>query len=659
MKRLLDYLVLPPNVSDFERQYLARMNRVGLGFFLLHLPLLVGIAWANDTNPLLAAALTCAVLSLPLAAGRVFSNPRVPSLVFGFTAMLMGGLLVHFGQGPVQIEMHFYFFVLLALLAVFANPMAIVTAAVTAAVHHLVLWLLLPASVFNYAAPLWVVAVHATFVVLESVAACFIARSFFDNVIGLEKIVAARTSELDGRNRDMRLVLDNVEQGFLTLDLSGRIGSEYSKVLETWLGVPEAGQTFASYLGKEDENVGATFRMGWDDLIEGFMLAELVIEQFPSRLRVGERDLRIRYSPIEVDGKLARMLVIITDATAEIAAQRLESAQRETVGVFQRIMKDKSGFLDFYEEATSIVQKLASGNVGGTREEMRALHTVKGNCGLYGIQSVAELCHHLESQIVDEDRVMTPEERTSLETAWGHVGANLQGLLGDRVKRAIEVDDAEYERLLSAVLRGAPKTEVATILRGWRYEPAAVRLGRMADQARDLARRLGKDAIEVVVEGQAVRLAPDSLSQLWASMAHIVRNAIDHGIEPAEERREKGKPGAGALRLRTELADDTLDIVVIDDGRGIVWSDVRERAKSKGLPAATHEDLVEALFCDGLSTRDSVSDISGRGVGLGAVRQAVRDLGGSVFVSSASGGGTEFRIRVPLGTQERVLAIAA
>jgi C4-dicarboxylate-specific signal transduction histidine kinase len=118
----------------------------------------------------------------------------------GITAMFMGGILVHAGQGPVQIEMHFYFFVLLALLAVYANPLVIVVAALTVAAHHLVLWFVLPASVFNYEAPLWVVAVHALFVILEAVAACFIARNFFDNVVELEQRIQERTHKLQEAN---------------------------------------------------------------------------------------------------------------------------------------------------------------------------------------------------------------------------------------------------------------------------------------------------------------------------------------------------------------------------------------------------------------------------------------------------------------------------
>src|SRR6202042_3083434 len=104
------------------------------------------------------------------------------------TSMFMGGLLVHFGQGPMQIEMHFYFFVSLALLAVYANPLIIIAAATTVALHHLVLYLFLPRSAFNYEASLLAVSVHALFVALESIAACFVARTFFENVGGLEKI---------------------------------------------------------------------------------------------------------------------------------------------------------------------------------------------------------------------------------------------------------------------------------------------------------------------------------------------------------------------------------------------------------------------------------------------------------------------------------------
>src|SRR3569833_3101525 len=107
-------------------------------------------------------------------------------MVYGFTSMIMGGVLVHFGQGPVQIEMHFYFFALLAMLCMFGNPAVNLVAAVTVAVHHLVMWWWMPHSVFNYVASIWVVAVHTTNNKHKTVAACFISRRFFDDVSGRE-----------------------------------------------------------------------------------------------------------------------------------------------------------------------------------------------------------------------------------------------------------------------------------------------------------------------------------------------------------------------------------------------------------------------------------------------------------------------------------------
>jgi hypothetical protein len=150
MSRLFKYLVLPKEISAFEANYLRRMNRIGLVFFALHIPVMSIVAWANGTRPLLAAALSAAVLAGPALAYATLANPRTISIVYGMAAMFMGGLLVHFGQGPMQIEMHFYFFALIAMLAVFGNPLVIVAAAVTVALHHLIVWMVLPRSVFNY-----------------------------------------------------------------------------------------------------------------------------------------------------------------------------------------------------------------------------------------------------------------------------------------------------------------------------------------------------------------------------------------------------------------------------------------------------------------------------------------------------------------------------
>jgi chemotaxis protein histidine kinase CheA len=124
---------------------------------------------------------------------------------------------------------------------------------------------------------------------------------------------------------------------------------------------------------------------------------------------------------------------------------------------------------------------------------------------------------------------------------------------------------------------------------------------------------------------------------------HVLRNCIDHGLETPEERLALGKAVPAKVSLSTRLDGDRFIVEMSDDGRGIDWQAVAEKAHALGHPASTPGELTEALFLDGLSTRAEASEHSGRGVGLGAVRQACERLGGRVEVQSQPGAGTTFR----------------
>ena len=227
------------------------------------------------------------------------SCPRLVSGVHGFTAMVMGGVLVYIGQGPMQIEMRFYFFVLIALLAVFGNPIVIV------------------------------------FVAIESVAACFVARSFFDNVIGLTRIVTRRTANLDERNREMRIVFDNVAQGFVMIDVEGQMATERSAIVDVWFGTPPPATTFVAYIEPHAAEFAAWFEFALSTLRDGYMPTELCMAQMPKRFAIPGRAFEVSCRTImggtklEEGTKLERILVIISDVTAQIVRERTEREQRE------------------------------------------------------------------------------------------------------------------------------------------------------------------------------------------------------------------------------------------------------------------------------------------------------------------------------------------
>ncbi len=646
---ILRLIVLPREITCFENKYIRKINRIGLIFFWAHLPVFMAIAYFNETGPLEALGLSLLVLAGPTLAYFGIPNPRSVAIIYGMTAMLMGGILVHVGQGPVQIEMHFYFFAQLAMLAVYGNPMVIVAAAATVATHHLLLWVYLPKSVFNYDAPLWVVGVHAAFVVLESVATCSIARSFFDNVIGLDKIVKARTEALAARNRDMRLVMDHVDQALLTVDEAGRVSPEYSRVTEEWLAVPQRDDRFIDLLDKVAPEAAESFELGWEQLQDGLLPLHVCLDQLPKQAQTAKRALSFQYIPISnEDGDATRLLVVATDITARVERERLEAAQSEILRVFQQILRDKHGFLEFFDEAQYLVSAIEGQELEDLTVLKRMLHTLKGNAALFSIQSVADVCHDLESAVAESGHWPTSAELERLQVAWNHLKASLEALLGDRNVRRIEIDDREFEDLLRAVLAGEERTRLAERIAAWRFEPTSLRLQRLARQAEGIAHRLDKTHVKIqIAAGEEQFLEPQRWSRFWQAFVHAIRNALDHGVESEQERRENGKDPRATVLIQTKVSDDAFSVEIADDGRGVDWENVRTKARACGLPVDETSDLKAALFEDGFTTRPSVSQYSGRGIGMAALRQASEALGGRVEVESRRGEGTSVRFIFP------------
>jgi two-component system chemotaxis sensor kinase CheA len=238
-------------------------------------------------------------------------------------------------------------------------------------------------------------------------------------------------------------------------------------------------------------------------------------------------------------------------------------------------------------------------------------------------------------------------DREELATAWKHAEEKRIGLIGDGTAAQLEVTPEDYAELLEAVSAGASVSQIGELARSWSLEPARQRLGRIAEQARGLARRLNKGEISVRVEANGLRLPPKALNEFWGSFSHLVRNAIDHGLEGEEERLKVGKSPAGCIVLRAAVQSDRLLVEIEDDGRGIDWRALIDRTAALGMPAKSREDLVAALFKGGISTKTEVTEIGGRGIGVSAVYNACQHTGGTVRVQSEPGEGTRFLFSWP------------
>jgi two-component system chemotaxis sensor kinase CheA len=186
-----------------------------------------------------------------------------------------------------------------------------------------------------------------------------------------------------------------------------------------------------------------------------------------------------------------------------------------------------------------------------------------------------------------------------------------------------------------------------------RMVPVEAVLLRFPRLVRDVSSKLGKQ-VDLQIEGQETELDRTVVDALGDPLVHLIRNSLDHGLEAPADRAAAGKPAAGTLTIAARHAGGSIVITVRDDGRGVDPRQVAARAVQRGLITAEQAaavdvpQAIELLFAPGFSTAESVGDLSGRGVGMDAVRSKIRALGGEVVVTSEPGAGTAAEIRLPL-----------
>ncbi|MCS7220760.1 MAG: chemotaxis protein CheA [Anaerolineae bacterium] len=186
-----------------------------------------------------------------------------------------------------------------------------------------------------------------------------------------------------------------------------------------------------------------------------------------------------------------------------------------------------------------------------------------------------------------------------------------------------------------------------------RMVPVAQVFNKFPRMVRELARELGKQ-VELVIEGQDTELDRSVIEWIGDPLVHLIRNAVDHGIEPPAERTRAGKPPIGRIYLSARSEEHHILVTVEDDGRGIDPDEIRRVAVERGLldresaQRLSDGEALELIFAPGFSTARQVTELSGRGVGMDVVRTNVERLNGSVRVSSQRGRGTLFELRLPL-----------
>lgn len=460
----------------------------------------------------------------------------------------------------------------------------------------------------------------------------------------LERHSAALEATVARRTADLRAILDNVTFGFLVMDEACRVQPGFTRSCEGLLGKPvREGDDVCALLEMTGTTNDSMFRAGIEQVFEDLMPEEVSVEQLPGQFVLGGRRVRAECRAIRRDDdSIENVLVTISDVTPLYEAERRAQQNAALVG----ILRQKSAFSAFVADAFGRLES-CRGALGDTAYVRRSVHTIKGNAASYGLVDVADAAHGVESR-----EAIGSDDLGTIEAALGSFLAEHEDVLGADVASgagAIEVGQADLD-LLRGLLDPLDPDALAAWGQRISRRPVGELLGPIDVFVSRVAERADR-AVSFSASGLDTPVDPDVMGPVIATLSHLIRNAIDHGIEPRDERGEK--PGAGALSLDVAREDDAWTIEVADDGRGIDLARLAERAVERGdlsraqIEAMDEAGRAELIFLDGLSSRDAVSELSGRGVGMGAVREAVAGQGGTIDVCTEAGRGTRFRIAIP------------
>jgi two-component system chemotaxis sensor kinase CheA len=458
----------------------------------------------------------------------------------------------------------------------------------------------------------------------------------------LEAEVAARTNEV-------KTILNHVKFGFFLTDQDLVIGSEFSRSCITLFGTEQlAGRRFLDLVhlkGRQREH----YRLGVDQVFEDILPPEVTLGQLPQRFHIDDKVLKVEGSEIRVDGKVDRLLFTVSDITDLEEAQRESSVNKSLVS----ILRQKDAFIDFLKEAKEIIRQSYAGvKKGGHKNLRRLLHTLKGNTASWGLQHIATLIHDIE-----EEKEFSREHISAIDAAFRRFVSEYQNIIGvsydDVDDTAFEISSEHISHLRNII--SDLETEEATKLRSWTAQvlqkPASALLGPIDEFIDRLAVRLGKN-VQFTLEGADTLVDVEATKSIFQNLVHILRNAVDHGIEEPLERGNKGS--TGHIHLQISREQDCYYLKVQDDGRGIDFAELKRIAVQHNLvdhetvSQWSDEEACQLIFYDGLSSAKETTEISGRGVGMSAIQAAVDKVFGQIHVSSSAMKGTEVEIVVPV-----------
>ena len=492
----------------------------------------------------------------------------------------------------------------------------------------------------------------------------------------LEIRVAERTTELSAKNDDIQCMLSNMRQGLFTIETDGSIHPEYSTHLESIFEKNElAGknaydllfgnaQVGSNELNQAKEGIGAI--IGEDEMNFTFN-NHVLITDYEATIANNTKCLSLDWNAIvDTDDIVQKLMVSVRDVTLLKQMENEAASKKRELDIISQLLnlpspkylKFLSATTDFLNDNETLIRNNNAKEDTVVSELFRNMHTIKGNCRTYGFTHFSDVVHEVEtlySELNKGQSEWAQEKLLNDITLVRKVLAEYEYIYTTVLGRQSQDNDRssgfwmDEETILrmndnidKVIIDNPSKTQhqslndMRTVLAQGVSSSLEDTLKDVIDSLPSIAEQLDKESPIVDINSNGIRIKNDHQETINNVFAHLLRNCLDHGIEIASERIEKGKTAAGTIQVVSTSKDQKFYLTVNDDGKGLnikrLYGIGVKQERWQAGDAVDTRTICDMIFESGVSTKETVSDISGRGVGMDAVRAFIRKLGGDVYI---------------------------
>ncbi len=491
----------------------------------------------------------------------------------------------------------------------------------------------------------------------------------------LESLVQQRTAEIQTLNVLMKALLDSLNQAFFVFDQEGLCAPLYSKACLDILEKNPSGQPIWEVLKIPKQKVEG-FK-NWLFTVYSEMLPFEDLKPLgPDRIPHASKSISLEYFPIRSDeGKIEKIVCVGSDISDLVAAQNQAEHDREKVQSILKMIHNKKELRMFLLETQSQLGTLDNefaqlkSNPSHNRDAiLRILHTIKGGAATFSYNVLKETAHSMEEKMLPKE--FSTADTATLTTLKQTIESESKTIMAFYKDVFGELNPKDEENIplnpsdIQNIFRLQKVDEVRKFLEEKIYfQPVKNMTSQFPIVIEKTAQLLEKSIHPLNVKNDSVLVPLKVFDGFFTSFIHVLRNSVDHGVETAAIRKERGKDPFGSLSLEFSVIESpvkTLKITYRDDGQGINATRVREKLTQKNIPHAHLNDseVIYFIFNPSFSTRDTVTETSGRGVGLDAVKHEVDQLGGSLKITTEVGKYSEFIFELPYPSMQILVKAA-